>query len=133
VRYCGVMGYTSTVHDNEDILAIRPPLNHAEVKKFPESAGTNFTLVTQRKVIETDTGTLTVWSASALTLTDPYQPSKRYDLVKELQEVVELYPDHEFSGFFELIGEDGVIWRVRVDSDRKVMQVFPKLTWPEEF
>ena len=40
------------------------------------------------------------------------------------------FPDHEFSGYLEFLGEDGERWRYVVKG-REVMEIKPELAWPE--
>jgi hypothetical protein len=57
---------------------------------------------------------------------------KAYDIVDEMKEIVEMFPNHKFNGMYECTGEEaGDLWRLRV-RDSVVSVVKPEIVWPED-
>lgn len=54
-----------------------------------------------------------------------------YDIVEHVQEVVDAYPEHEFTGRLDCFGEEaGDLWRLEV-HDRQAVKVEPRIVWPD--
>lgn len=129
------MGYDSTLAGE---LRIEPPLKWAECKDSPhlgyERARKNSKgvyLVDRSEPVETDDGTLTRRYADSVAFAWDY-PVKLYDIVDEIQALVDTYPDHEFTGEFRGTGTDfGDVWLLRVNAGRKVERILPTITWPD--
>lgn len=129
------MGYDSSLAGE---LTIEPPLRWAEYKDSPwygvdraRNTGKALRLAEQREKVETDDGPLERRTAEAVVFAWEY-PVKMYDLVDELQALVDAFPGHEFTGEMRGTGTDfGDIWLLRVNADRKAERVLPTITWPD--
>ncbi len=130
------VGYDSTLSGG---FTIDPPLRYVEFKDSPfgaggekaREAGLGVCLVEERETVETDDGPLERRTASRVVFAWNY-PVKLYDIVTELQGLVDAFPDHEFTGEFQGEGSDfGDIWLLRVTEDRKVVRILPTITWPD--
>lgn len=130
------MGYASTV---DGAIQISPPLSHREVKLFPEmrlKSGSKYledaeiALIVRTDIIETDDGQILRQSAEIIEPMEGNSSWKRSHSQQQLQTVVDTYPDHEFSGLFEFLGEDGKLWRL-VIKGREVVKIRPEITWPD--
>lgn len=129
------MGYDSTLAGE---LRIEPPLKWAQIKDSQhlgcERARENskgVCLVERSDPVETDEGTLNRRYADSLAFAWDY-PVRLYEIVDEIQALVDAYPDHEFTG--ELRGEGcdfGDIWLLRVNAGRRVERILPTITWPD--
>lgn len=129
------MGYDSRLHGK---LTIEPPLTWAEIKDSPhlgdERARGNHKavcLVERTEEVETDEGTLTRRYADSVVFAWDY-PVKLYDIVEEVEDLVDAHPGHEFGGELRGTGSDfGDIWLLRVTADRSVERILPTITWPD--
>lgn len=54
-----------------------------------------------------------------------------WDLIPNVQEIVDAFPDREYTGYFECTGSDGDLWRIAV-RDGKAVEIKPTITWPED-
>lgn len=125
------MGYTSTC---EGEIKISPPLNHQELKALPdleEPYGAEIELVIEESEEETSGGTLITRKATAIRPRDEGENWKRYYTTDQLKAIVEAYPHHVFTGYFEFLGEDGDRWRTVIKNGKVIDDVKPKLEWPE--
>lgn len=80
---------------------------------------------------ETDDGTLVLKSAVALV---PTHAGSNYagSILKHLQEVVDAFPEHTFTGRIDGEGEESLdVWRIKV-LGRTAMKFTPEFIWPEE-
>lgn len=119
-------------------LTIDPPLKWAEFKDSPhrgsELARQNHKgvqLVDRSEAVETEDGTLMRQYADSVAFAWGF-PVKLYDIVDEIQALIDTYPDHEFTGELRGTGTDfGDIWLLRVNADRKVERILPTITWPD--
>lgn len=123
------MGYTTSVGGE---ISIEPPLTWREFKDSP-FAGTDKDVAfhVEEKTVDTDDGPLTRKAATAIVSTweDSY---KAYHLVEHVQEVIDAFPGHTFTGRLECEGEDtGDLWRVVV-RDGRAVKVTPRIVWPDE-
>ncbi len=129
------MGYESTLYGE---IAIVPPLRWAQIQNHPhygrqraQSHHLCVYLVGREDVVETDDGPLTKRTAYAIAFAWD-RAVKIYEVVDEVQRLVDAFPDHEFRGEFRGVGTDfGDIWLLRVDTDRKVQRILPVITWPD--
>jgi hypothetical protein len=129
------MGYDSRLAGE---LTIKPPLKWADIKDSQylgaERARENHKgvcLVGRSEPVETDEGTLTRRYADSVAFAWDY-PVKLYEVVEEIQDLVDSYPDHEFAGELRGTGSDfGDIWLLRVGVDRRVERILPTITWPD--
>lgn len=81
---------------------------------------------------EVGEGTLVTRHAVALVPACGDEPSKSYNIANHVQEVVDAFPDHTFSGRIECAGENaGDLWRLEV-HDRLAVRVKPQIVWPGE-
>lgn len=129
------MGYHTSLAGGFEIT---PPLRYVEYKDSRHNGmqrardnSLGVYLVETSDTVETDNGPLERRSAVRVSYAWP-SPEKLYDVVTELQALVDAYPDHEFTGEFRGVGTDfGDIWLLRVGEDRKVVRVLPRITWPD--
>lgn len=129
------MGYDSSLAGE---LRIEPPLTWAQIKdsehlgcERARENGKGVCLVERDELVETDEGTLTRRYADSVAFAWDY-PVKLYDIVAEIQTLVDAYPDREFTGEFRGEGYDfGDIWLLRVNADRRVERILPTITWPD--
>lgn len=78
---------------------------------------------------DTDEGIAIIKQAVAVR---PTYPNYLGNLMKHLQELVDAFPEHEFTGRLDVFGEEnGDIRRIKV-VDRVVTEFTPTLVWPEE-
>lgn len=54
-----------------------------------------------------------------------------YDMVADLQALLDTFGAERFTGHIEATGEDGDKWRLAI-RDGKAIQVHPKIVWPGE-
>lgn len=120
------MGYCTTVSGE---IKISPPLTNREIAGSPfVGQGRDVRLVIEEVTTETDDGTLTRRTATALkaSLEEPYTA---YHLMEHITEAMTTWPGHEFSGHLECAGEEpGDLWRVAV-RDGRVERVHPRIIW----
>lgn len=129
------MGYDSGL-DGE--LLIEPPLRWAEYRDseyFPADVARDknhgVCLVETRETVDTEDGPLERRTAVRVVFAYDYRV-KLYDIVADLQALVDAHPGHQFTGEFRGSGYDfGDIWLLRVNADRKVERVLPTITWPD--
>ncbi|MER6605879.1 DUF6205 family protein [Streptomyces sp. NPDC000927] len=121
-------------------ISIDPPLNWVEIQKLPEllvsgprKTEPDVKLRINEVQVDTDEGELTKKTASAIV--PAWVGSYRAYYVEEhLQQIVDLYPGHTFTGYLEGRGEDPgylELWRVAV-VEGKAITFKPELVWPEE-
>ena len=125
------MGYTSTA---EGEIKISPPLCHWELRALPDLGqpyGEELDLVIRTLEVEEDTGTLVTKFASVVRPLDGDSNLKRYNTADQLKVLVKAFPEHNFSGYFEFLGEDGERWRTVMKDGRVIDNVKPELRWPE--
>lgn len=127
------MGTLTTV-DGE--ISISPALNWKDIKdsKFldvPDMVrSTDVVLRVREEEVEVDDGLL--MQRTCDTLSPAWEgPYKAYHLVEHVQEVIDAFPGHTFTGRLECLTEGVEPWRV-VISNRKAMKVEPKIVWPDE-
>ncbi|MCX5066738.1 hypothetical protein OOJ91_12865 [Micromonospora lupini] len=84
----------------------------------------------EEQEVETDEGVLNMRSATALLSTWGDEAQGRH-LVKDVQEVIDAYPGHEFIGRLDCSGErPGDLWRVEIHG-RRAVRVEPRIVWPD--
>lgn len=135
------MGYRTRV---EGEFQISPTLTWGEISAsqfvrskpvdggiFYTARGVDLKLLVDEQEKTTDEGVAFIRTASRLVMphVDEY---KAYDLVEQVQKVVDMFPDHTFSGELECEGEENTdIWRVEILGGQAV-KVEPKIMWPKE-
>jgi len=126
------MGYQSTASGR---ITITPPLDHATLWGAPQAQGIAYVpsafdpyLVIDQKVADgPDEFKVTHTSGE---VRPPGSPTTT-DLIRAVQRIVDAFPDREYTGYFEVEGEDaGDLWRLYVRGGR-VARVDPIITWPE--
>ena len=130
------MGY---VTDFTGQIDITPPLSEVEVAGcpfLPESAeggfgdrGRDLKLVPQvrHQLAGEQLVPVTVHGALVSTWEDD---ARGYKILEHLQEAIDLWPGHEFTGRIYAEGEEGGdIWRLEV-RDRKAVKVKAAIVWP---
>lgn len=135
------MGYRTRV---EGEFQISPMLTWSEISASPfvqgkpgnggilyKAKGIDLELLVEEQEKPIDEGVAFIRTASRLVM--PYiDEYKAYDLVEQVQKVVDMFPDHTFSGELECEGEENTdIWRVEISGGRAV-KVEPKIMWPKE-
>lgn len=125
------MGYSSRV--TEGYIKIFPPLNSKEIKRFPKfDRPTEIELEIQTTHKEVEEGDLLIMVSNRLQAVEPDSEWSRYSTPKQLQKVLDTYPDREFSGYLQFLGEDGAVWRLQVKNiSRSVVEVRPVWNWTE--
>ncbi|MFK0179013.1 DUF6205 family protein [Streptomyces xanthochromogenes] len=127
------MGYYTTV---DGAIRIEPPLKWAEFKDSPfyetETSGKrDVRLKVDEEIVDTDEGQMIRKTASALegSWEGGY---KAYHLLEHVQEVIEAFPGHTFTGRLDCEGEEAAdVWRVVV-RDGVAVKVEPRIVWPDE-
>ncbi|WP_370665416.1 DUF6205 family protein [Streptomyces sp. IBSBF 2507] len=129
------MGYYTSVTGE---IRIEPPLTWAEIKDnpaLPETAGGrseyDVHLRIDEETVDTDEGQLTRKTCAALV--PAWDDSfKAYHLVEHVQEMIDAFPGHTFTGRLDCEGEEGGdLWRVVV-RDGRAVKVTPSIVWPDE-
>lgn len=131
------MGYGSTVQGHWDI---KPFLTAKELRGHPELTGAakkrpdrerDAFLVIEKSVELTEDGeNVKVFSRRVEALHGDEEYS-RYGLGETLDEIVNAFPDHEFTGRMVCHGEDGEWWAFVV-KDHKVHEIRPTVVWPDD-
>ena len=129
------MGYTTHVTGE---FAITPPLAWNEFKdsKFaPHNVQSSYDpsliLRVDEDSVDTDDGPLLRRTATALVMRE-IDEYRAYHLIDEVQEAVDAFPGHSWSGRLECEGEENTdIWRV-VIRDGRAIRVEPRIVWPDE-
>lgn len=123
------MGYNTSVSGE---IRIEPPLTWREFKDSPFAGhDKDVTLHVEAETADTDSGPLMRKTAVALVPTweDSY---RAYHLVEHVQEAIDSFPGHTFTGRLECEGEENTdIWRVIV-RDGRAVKVEPRIVWPDE-
>jgi hypothetical protein len=128
------MGYYTAVRGQIDIT---PPIPWGRVrgcaflpKKFGGDDLKEVELVVSEEQQDTDDGTLIVRAADAVVAR--YEGDARnYNVVAHMQELIDQFPSHEFTGRFDCEGEEtGDLWRLEIHS-RKAVKVQPRIVWPD--
>jgi hypothetical protein len=125
------MGYHTRVWP-PDSIEIDPPIEWGEMKDSEFVNGdSEVSLAVREEDTETDQGILTRRYATRLEVT--YQDEYReIDLTGAVQDAIDAFPDHTFTGRFNCFGEDNEdIWRV-VIRDGKAIKVQAHIVWPDE-
>lgn len=128
------MGYYTAVSGE---LVASPPLTWAEFKDSPFLAPSSgwgereVKLRISEDTTETEEGQLIRRAAVAL-MPETDAASKFYNLLEHVQEALDAFPGHTWSGRLECKGEEaGDLWRVVVRKGRAV-RIEPTITWPDE-
>lgn len=130
------MGYVTHA---DGFISIEPPLTWGQIKEspfLPEGYGfgnedCDIALVITEVSVETDEGILVVRTAPKVQQRHAEEP-RNNSIEAHLQALVDAFPGHEFTGRFNMEGEDsGDLWRVKVIG-RKVRRFDPTFVWPEE-
>lgn len=128
------MGYYTSV-DGE--ITITPPLSWAEIKdspfvpSHPSSDELDVNLVIDETSTDTDEGTLLRRSSSTLRPSSD-EAFKAYHLIEHVQQAIDAFPGHEFTGRLTCEGEEaGDLWRV-VIRDGRAVKVTPRIVWPDD-
>lgn len=126
------MGYYTRVTGE---LHIEPPLTWAEIKTVADSAFgdgcLDVTLDIREDTVDTDEGPLILKTAPAL-VPSWDEEYKAYNLVAHVQQAIDAFPGHTFTGRLECEGEEsGDLWRVVV-RDGRAEKVTPRIVWPDE-
>jgi hypothetical protein len=128
------MGYNSNVDGQIDVT---PPLTWKELQEKGYSEDGRYTpdwtcvrLEVSSETVSTDEGVLTRFTADAI-VPSTDDSFKAYGLMKDVQKIVSDFPDHTFSGYLYVEGEENNdMWRLYV-KDGKAIQVKPEIVWPE--
>jgi hypothetical protein len=129
------MGYTTHVVGE---FAIEPPLTYAEFKdsKFApdnivSSYNPSLALRVSEQVVEKEDGVFLRRTATALVMREIDEYRER-GLVDEVQNAVDAFPGHTFTGRLDCEGEENTdMWRVVV-RDGRAVKVEPRIVWPDE-
>ncbi|MFE4718369.1 DUF6205 family protein [Streptomyces sp. NPDC056728] len=131
------MSYTTHVRGE---FTIEPPLTWNEIKASPfepvgrGKCGTvdiDLDLRIEETSVDTDEGTLVRRTGTALVMREIDEYRER-NLVAQVQQCIELFPGHTFTGRLECEGEENTdLWRV-VIRDGRAVRVEPRIVWPDE-
>jgi hypothetical protein len=129
------MGYTTRVSGE---FVITPALAWQEYKdsRFaPDNMKSRYEpsliLRVSEDSVDTDQGPLLRRTATALVMRQIDEYRER-GLVDEVQDAVDAFPGHSWSGRLECAGEENLdAWRV-VIRDGRAVRVEPTITWPDE-
>lgn len=127
------MGYYTTYSGE---IRIVPPLTWAEAKDSPwlsvDHGDLMLLLEENAETVETDHGTDTFTRKSVTAVVPITDDSyKGYQIEDHLQQIVQAFPGHEFTGYISAEGEDaGDLWRLAV-MDGKAVKVKPRIVWPD--
>lgn len=129
------MGYHTYVEGQFDIT---PPLTWPEFRdsKFApanleNSYRPSLALRVDEDTVDTDEGVLVRRTASALVMRE-IDEYRAYGLLEEVQEAVDAFPGHEWTGRLNCAGEENTdLWRVVV-RDGRAVRVEPRIVWPDE-
>jgi hypothetical protein len=128
------MGYYTTVTGE---IAITPPLTWREFKDSPFNTTCidsydglkEVKLRVVEEQVDTDEGPLLRKLAVAL-VPESDDSRKYYHLIENVQEAIDAFPGHTFTGRFDCEGEDtGDLWRL-VIRDGFAERVEPRIIWP---
>lgn len=123
------MGYNTSVTGE---IRIEPPLTWREFKDSPfADRDMDVKLRIDAETVDTDDGPLMRKTASAIVPAweDSY---KAYKLIEHVQQAIDAFPGHTFTGRLECEGEENTdIWRV-VIRDGRAVRVEPRIVWPDE-
>jgi hypothetical protein len=113
-------------------IRIEPPLTWRDFKDSPFfSNKKDVTFRVDEEPVTTDDGPLIRKTAVALVPTweDSY---KAYNLVAHVQEAIDAFPKHTFTGRLECEGDENTdLWRVII-RDGRAVKVQPRIVWPDE-
>jgi Family of unknown function (DUF6205) len=123
------MGYNTSVTGE---IRIEPPLAWREFKDSPFAGrDMDVKLRIDEETVDTDDGPLIRKTASAIVPAweDSY---KAYKLIEHVQQVIDAFPGHTFTGRLECEGEENTdLWRV-VIRDGRAVRIEPRIVWPDE-
>jgi uncharacterized protein DUF6205 len=129
------MGYTTHVTGE---FIVTPPLTWAEYKdsrfaphNISEPWEPSLILRVDEDTVDTDEGPLLRRTATALVMRE-ISEYRAHGLVDEVQEAVDAFPGHGWSGRLDCEGEENTdIWRVAI-RDGRAVRVEPRIVWPDE-
>lgn len=127
------MGYITNFTGQLDI---EPPIAWPDVKdsaNLPDRAGDkglDLKFVLDEQTVDTDEGVFVRRTAVAVEPT--WEDEMRgYEIVAQLQRLVDTFPGHTFVGYISAEGEEsGDLWRLQV-VDGVATKVHPRITWPD--
>ena len=118
-------------------ITITPPLTAYEIRHFTAhydwSASFDAHLRVGEATEQTDDGEVVRRTAGAIV--GPEESCSGYDVVEQIQTIVDLYPDRDYAGYIEMDPDPGYgdpIPTRYVVRDRRVVEVRPVFTWPED-
>lgn len=124
------MGYNTTVSGK---IRITPPLAWGEIKGSPFLSDDDMSvrLDVEVETVDTPDGELLRRTAYELIpATD--EAFKAYHLIEHVQQAIDAFPGHNFTGRLHCEGEEaGDLWRV-VIRDGRAAEVRPQIVWPDE-
>jgi Family of unknown function (DUF6205) len=128
------MGYYTQI---EGDFAIIPPLTRKELRNAGyddhgkhASGWRTLKPRVESTQTETDYGYQIEYTCNQIVPADT-ERFKAYGVLNHMQEIIDAFPGHEFTGLLECTGEDpGDLWRVYVKNG-KAIKVTPEIVWPE--
>lgn len=128
------MGYTTRVTGE---FTITPPLTWPEFRdsRFaPHNAKSRYEpsllLRVTEDTVDTDEGQMVRRTATALVMR-PIEEYRAHGLLDEVQEAIDAFPGHEWSGRLDCAGEENLdAWRVLI-RDGRAVRIDPEIVWPD--
>lgn len=118
-------------------ITITPPLTGAEIRHLTALHDWSDSFDAHLRVNEvteqTADGEIVRRTADAIV--GPEESCSGYDVAEQIQTIVDLYPGRAFAGFIEMDPDPGYgdpVPTRYVVRDRRVVEVRPVLTWPED-
>lgn len=122
-------------------ITITPPLNTHEIRQVTDSYDWSIGFDAHLRV-NRDEATAVEGESVLIYITEtadailgPEESCSGYDVVEQIQTVVDLFPDRAFAGWIEMDPDPGYgdpVPTRYVVRDRHVVEVRPVLAWPED-
>lgn len=131
------MGYKTSA---SGVITISPPLKWGDVSGSPylpervnrDGNWREIQYVGEMTERWTDDDQIITRVVTGIEPVNPGEPMKRYDLLIQVQDVIDHHPGHTFAGHFEMHGEEaGDIARIVV-RDGRAENIRPTLVWPDD-
>lgn len=116
-------------------IYIEPFLSHTQIREFEATKPVWTHLVIDEQEVDTDEGLLRKRTSCELAIT--CFDSKNYGVEAEIQRLLDLFPNHEFTGMIDCVYGDISFEANKIDGiyrlairNGKVERVEPTVSWP---